>query len=108
MRKSKVLKIPIRIWGGVDGSFSLSSSARVRSNSTVDFVRSLLLPTAITTKQGYDLMQPVIQRKEEAELEELDPQLAKKLVTVEELEKEEHDRTRQFFSLGSLSPSSVF
>lgn len=41
-------------------------------------------------------MQPIIQRKEEAELEELDPQLAKKLVAAEELEKEEHDRTRQF------------
>jgi len=48
-------------------------------------------------------MQPIIQRKEEAELEELDPQLAKKLVTVEELEKEEHDRTRQFFFLSSSS-----
>ncbi|KAL7416950.1 Rgp1-domain-containing protein [Mrakia frigida] len=66
LRKSKVLKIPVRIWGGVD---------------------------ATTTKQGYDLMQPIIQRKEEAELEELDPQLAKKLVAAEELEKEEHDRT---------------
>ena len=47
-------------------------------------------------KKGYDLMQPVIHRKEEALLEQLEPELAKKLEELQGLEKEgEHDRTRK-------------
>lgn len=92
-----MLRIPIRIWGGVDGL----SRPSFPSLALLLLTSSSFVFSAPTAKQGYDLMNPVIQRKEEAELEELDAQLAKKLVTLDELEKEEHDRTRK--SLGPLS-----
>ncbi|CED84025.1 Reduced growth phenotype protein 1 [Phaffia rhodozyma] len=48
---SQVIKVPLRVWGGVD---------------------------SLARKDGYDLMKPVIQRKEEASLQKLEPTLVGK------------------------------